>query len=118
MPQPIINIEYLDNKHAADLQVLASDKAISDTTSLPHPYPPNAAIEFIEQAIKKREQSEEFIFAVINNEQKFVGTCCIIKCNFETRTAVLGYWIGKPIGVMDMQQQPVKLSRSHLITWN
>src|SRR5438046_5092639 len=91
-----VKIVPLKLQHSEEMQVLASDKLISDTTSLPHPYPLNGAVNFINETIIKRNRKEEFLFAVINAQDLFVGTSCLLKCNFEDHSAILGYWIGVP----------------------
>ena len=42
-----IYIEPIALKHAPSIQKLASDPAISATTTLPHPYPENGAVDWI-----------------------------------------------------------------------
>ena len=96
MINELLEIVPVDLQHAPQIQLLASDKAIADTTSLPHPYPADGAVNFIKDAMGKRERKEEFVFAVMHKEEGLIGTSCLLKCNYENLSAVLGYWIGIP----------------------
>ena len=42
-------IHMLAPEHAQGLQILAANPAVAAMTRIPHPYPPDAARQFIEQ---------------------------------------------------------------------
>ena len=88
-----IHIEPIELKHAASIQKFASDPAIAATTTLPHPYPENGALAWIEDCHKKRDAGETYAFAVLQGDQ-VIGTCSLLEVTDDAAT--IGYWIGKP----------------------
>lgn len=82
---------------AKDVQRLAGDRAIADTTLLiPHPYEDGMAEQWISTHSAKFEAGESSIFAIVLRESnQLVGAIGLeIVPRFER--AELGYWIGKP----------------------
>ena len=82
---------------AKDVQRLAGDRAIADTTlQIPHPYEDGVAEQWISTHQAKVEAGEMAIFAIILQEsRKLIGSIGLeIVHRFER--AELGYWIGKP----------------------
>lgn len=80
-------------EHAAALQLLASDPAIAATTRIPHPYPPGAALQFIEHQRKESAEGRAHVF-VIKDRNEILGVCGLHDIvNGEARE--LGYWIGR-----------------------
>lgn len=82
---------------STDVQRLAGDRAIADTTLLiPYPYEDGMAEQWISSHQAKIEAGEMAIFAIILQEsQKLVGAIGLeIVSRFQR--AELGYWIGKP----------------------
>lgn len=90
-----IRIEPIEEKHAPSVQKLASDPAISDTTTLPSPYPEDGAITWIRKTVKLRGEGREYAFAVFDVDV-LVGVCSILNVDKALGSAELGYWIGKP----------------------
>src|SRR5262245_10328390 len=91
-----IQIEPLDFKHAKAVQALASDPAIGATSNVPSPYPADGAVSWIRHASLKRAQGADYCFAVIDGAGTVVGACSLIDVDKKSRSAELGYWIGKP----------------------
>ena len=81
------------NSRALVLAV-AADPAIAATTRVPHPYPQDEAVRFVEQQRADRAAGTAFVFA-IEAEQQLVGVVGLHDIEGgEARE--LGYWIGKP----------------------
>ena len=82
---------------AKDVQRLAGDGAIADTTlNIPHPYEDGMAEEWISTHQPKFESGELLNFAIVSRtSDKLIGAIGLrIVPRFER--AELGYWIGKP----------------------
>jgi RimJ/RimL family protein N-acetyltransferase len=82
---------------AKDVQLLAGDRAIADTTlNIPHPYEDDMAEEWISTHQPKFETGELSNFAIVlRSSGKLIGAIGLrIVPRFER--AELGYWIGKP----------------------
>ena len=68
---------------------------IPKNTFVPHPYPPEAAQEFVQKAQEKWQADEDFTFAIIDKATgKFAG-CMGIHPIAAHHRAEVGYWIGK-----------------------
>jgi RimJ/RimL family protein N-acetyltransferase len=87
-------VYMLSAEHADAIQRLASDAAIAATTRVPHPYPENAARDFIAAQMVERAEGTAYVF-VIKERWDVVGVCGLhgIEGN-EGRE--LGFWIGRP----------------------
>lgn len=82
---------------AADVQRLASDYAVADTTqNIPHPYPDGAAVEWISTHGLAFEAGDAATFAVVlRRDDALVGTVGI-RFDLRSDSGELGYWIGRP----------------------
>lgn len=82
---------------AAEVQRLAGEREIADTTSnIPHPYEDGMAEEWIAAHTPEFKERKAVTFAVIGaDSEKLVGA---IGLTFdpEVQEAELGYWVGKP----------------------
>ncbi|WP_426750338.1 GNAT family N-acetyltransferase [Myxococcus sp. Y35] len=94
-PSDDILVEPVMPQHAAALQVLASDPAVSATTHLPSPYPPGHAEAWIRGAMEARARGTEFHFAVVHPLDGVVGCCSLVALSPRDRSAQLSYWIGQ-----------------------
>lgn len=101
-PQPVLETDRLILRpfalsDATDVQRLAGDFAVADTTlNIPHPYPDGAAEEFISSHPAKYEQSEAASYAItLKRNQSLLGGIGL-NVNKRFRHAELGYWIAKP----------------------
>jgi RimJ/RimL family protein N-acetyltransferase len=88
-----IDITPISLEHAPRIQELASDPAITATTTLPEPYPEDGARQFIETTLKQREERKQFVFTIMADGEP-VGVCGLDDCT--DNSAELGYWVGKP----------------------
>ncbi len=82
---------------APDVQRLAGEKVVADTTaSLPHPYPAGAAEAWIATHAAKWDAHEELIWAItLKNTGELVGAIGLTFAEAHER-AELGYWVGRP----------------------
>ncbi len=100
--QPILQSNRLilrpfDLTDAKEVQQLAGDRAIADTTlEIPHPYKDGMAEQWISTHREKFEEGKATLFAIVLRESnKLIGAIGLeIVSRFQR--AELGYWIGKP----------------------
>jgi [ribosomal protein S5]-alanine N-acetyltransferase len=82
---------------AKDVQQLAGDRAIADTTlEIPHPYEDGMAEEWISTHREKFEAGEMVNFAIILRETNGLIGAIGLTVVQKFERAELGYWIGKP----------------------
>jgi len=82
---------------AADVQRLAGDRAIAETTAaIPHPYPDGAAGEWIASHPDRFARGESVTFAITRREDSALLGAIGLEINAEMQRAELGYWVGKP----------------------
>lgn len=92
----ILRMRPLQIRDIADIQRLAAAEEIARNTYVPHPYPPDAAQEFVQNAREQWRQEEAFVFAIIEAaSERFVG-CMGIHPQPAHQRAEVGYWIGVP----------------------
>jgi RimJ/RimL family protein N-acetyltransferase len=101
--QPTITTERLILRpfglsDASDVQRLAGDRVIADTTqAIPHPYRDGMAEEWIATHSEKFQQGVSCIFAIVRKtDQVLIGSISFIAIEQEHSRAELGYWVGKP----------------------
>jgi RimJ/RimL family protein N-acetyltransferase len=76
---------------------LASHRSIGrNTLSIPHPYPPGAALRFLEQVRSGYPRTGSCAFAVIVDETGEKAGAAGLTVDSRNRKAELGYWIGQP----------------------
>ena len=82
---------------AKDIQRLAGDEAIADTTlNIPHPYDIERAKEWIDSLHPQFEKGKRTVFAMIDCEtDNFLGAI-ELRIDQRYQRGELGYWIGKP----------------------
>jgi len=82
---------------AKDVQRLAGNKAIADTTlNIPHPYEDGMAEAWISSHQPGFEAGEQAAFAItLKPGGKLIGAISL-KIDTATQMAELGYWVGKP----------------------
>lgn len=83
-------------RHARDIQALASDEAIARWTSIPHPYPRDGALAFVDHAQRRRARGAQETFAVFEAGGGFLGVAALVRDDHLPARAELGYWIGRP----------------------
>jgi len=92
----MIHLEPLAPGHAAALQPLMEDPAIAETTSFPHPYPPDGARAYVAESAAFRAAGTKFVFAVLDGAGRPIGMALLREVNLAAREGELGYWIGRP----------------------
>jgi RimJ/RimL family protein N-acetyltransferase len=82
---------------ARDVQLLAGDRSIADTTlTIPHPYEDGAAEEWISGHQEIYDRGKGVTFAVTTKEDGvLVGAISLMSVS-AGHQAELGYWVGKP----------------------
>lgn len=86
----------LESRDASAIRILAAAPEIAANTFVPHPYPPDAADEFINTAQDKWRKDEAFVFGIIEKRCGSFAGCMGIHPVAEHNRAEVGYWIGKP----------------------
>ncbi|MFZ1947053.1 MAG: GNAT family N-acetyltransferase [bacterium] len=82
---------------AAEVQRLAGDRAIADTTlEIPHPYEDGMAEQWIATHVPKFEAGEQVALAItLADSSRLVGAVGLaVQARFDR--AEIGYWVGKP----------------------
>lgn len=105
MPQPVLETDRLLLRpyvaaDAADVQRLAGDRRIADTTAnIPHPYPDGAAERWIAGLAPAFEEGSRVAFAVtLRGTGELAGTIDLHAVSREHARAELGYWIAVGTG--------------------
>ena len=92
----IVRMRPLESDDIPHILKLASAAEIAENTFVPHPYPPEAAAEFVSKTRERWHYDEGFTFAIIDtSSDAFVGAMGIHPKG-EHHAAEVGYWIGKP----------------------
>ncbi|MHC4449371.1 MAG: GNAT family N-acetyltransferase [Planctomycetota bacterium] len=83
---------------AADVQRLAGEFAVADTTgTIPHPYPDGVAEHWIATHADAFARGEGVSFAVtIADSGELIGSMSLMRISKRHASAELGFWIGKP----------------------
>lgn len=82
---------------ADDVQRLAGDRAVADTTlNVPHPYEDGLAEKWISNHRDWFERGEQAVFAIVlRPEITLIGTVGL-QISRDDQRGELGYWVGKP----------------------
>lgn len=82
---------------AADVQRLAGNWAVADTTSnIPHPYPDGVAEVWISGHAQRFERREILTLAVTLRETGELAGCISLSLRDDDDKAEMGYWLGVP----------------------
>jgi RimJ/RimL family protein N-acetyltransferase len=92
---PRVTLEPVAPRHADAVQRLAEDPAVTATTNLPEPYPPDGAAAWIRHVAPRHVAGDEYAFAVRNAAGSVVGVVGVVDVR-AGEEAELGYWIGRP----------------------
>ena len=94
---PRLILRAFELNDAGDVQRLAGDRAVADTTlSIPHPYGDGVAEEWIVKQQPRFEAGEVATFAVTFKESGVLIGAIGLRIERQFDRAELGYWIGKP----------------------
>lgn len=92
----LVRMRLLETGDIPALQRLAAAEEIAKNTFVPHPYPPDAARDFVQKAREQWRNEEAFVFAILEKtSEHFVG-CMGIHLTPAHNRAEVGYWIGLP----------------------
>ncbi|PZP62527.1 MAG: N-acetyltransferase [Pseudoxanthomonas spadix] len=101
--QPVLETERLLLRpylatDAADVQRLAGDARVADTTAnIPHPYPDGAAQAWIAAQASALAAGTRIAYAVtLRRDGALIGTVDLHEMSRTHARAMLGYWIGVP----------------------
>jgi len=82
---------------ATDVQRLAGDRAVADTTlNIPHPYPDGAAGQWISSHVACFQRREIMTLAITLRASGELAGCISLRLNDTHNRAELGYWMGVP----------------------
>ncbi len=102
---------------APDVQRLAGDKSIADTTlNIPHPYEDGLAEKWIATHREKFEKGELVNFAIVLREREVLIGAISLVINKRHEFAELGYWVGKPYWGYGYCTEAVKTVLEHGFT--
>ena len=100
--QPILTTERLLLRpfklaDAPEVQRLAGDRAIADTTvAIPYPYPDGVAEDWISKHANWFAEGKQVTFAITRKlDDALIGAINLMEVS-KAHQAELGYWIGKP----------------------
>ena len=92
----LVRIRPIETSDIPHIQRLAAAEEIANNTFVPHPYPPDAAKDFVHKAREQWRYEEAFVFAILERaNERFVGCMGLHPLPAQTRAEV-GYWIGVP----------------------
>lgn len=96
MESDLCQMRPLDSRDIEPIRQLAGAAEIAANTFVPHPYPPDAASEFVKLCQERWKHDEAYVFAIIQKpDMDFAGTIGI-HLDHAHNCADVGYWIGKP----------------------
>jgi len=87
-----VSIRPLKLKDAEAVQRYASDPRVADTTTIPHPYPQDGGLTFVENSLEAQEKRESFQFAIIVDNE-MIGVIGLNRADFENYTVNVDYAI-------------------------
>lgn len=90
-------LRSFEKRDAPEVQSLAGDRAIADTTlTIPHPYEDGVAEQWIAQHRGQFEAGTHAVFAIeLGDDRRLVGAISLT-IDRDFSKAELGYWIGQP----------------------
>jgi [ribosomal protein S5]-alanine N-acetyltransferase len=101
-PQPVLDTPRLvlrpfEARDGADVERLAGDRAVADTTqNIPHPYPPGGAVGWIATHPATWAAGEGASYAITDRDTDTLVGAIGLAINAMNDSAELGYWIGAP----------------------
>ncbi|MCY4145805.1 MAG: GNAT family N-acetyltransferase [Chloroflexi bacterium] len=106
---PALCMRPLAEQDIAAILKYASAPEIAANTFVPHPYPPEAAHEFVQKASEAWRSEQDYTFAIIEAQSdSFAGVMGIHPVQ-EHQRAEVGYWIGLPFWGRGLATQALRL---------
>lgn len=96
-------------EHAPAIQRLIAHPEVAATTRIPHPYPDDGAVRFIEDiAGPKRAAGTQYAFVMLD-DGGLVGHISLKNVDRERGEAEVGYWVGRPYWGRGYASEAVRL---------
>jgi RimJ/RimL family protein N-acetyltransferase len=108
---PLVTLQPIAPEHAAVVQDLASDPAVTRTTNLPEPYPAGGAAAWIDVVAPRHAAGVEYAFAILAQVApamrgvgpEVIGVCGLVMPERPSggagvgtaAVAEMGYWLGR-----------------------
>ena len=86
----------LETRDCDAILALAAAPEIAANTFVPHPYPPDAAGEFVRRGQEGWQNDEAYVFGIIEKSSRRFAGCMGLHPIAEHNRAEVGYWIGVP----------------------
>jgi RimJ/RimL family protein N-acetyltransferase/uncharacterized glyoxalase superfamily protein PhnB len=90
-----VSLRPIQTGDEAAIQLYASDAEIARTCNVPHPYPANGGVAFVEKAVSARAARARFAFAILR-QGEFVGVTDLNAPDFAAGTCKIDYWVARP----------------------
>jgi len=91
----LVSIRLVERTDAADVQRYASDPRIARSSNVPHPYPEDGGVAFVERVMAGRADGHQYAFA-IQCDGHFAGIMTLNAVDRAAGTAELDYWVAVP----------------------
>lgn len=83
-------------EHAPAIQRLAAHPEVAATTLVPHPYPGDGAVRFVEDVVLPgRAEDRLYAFVMIEGDE-VVGHISVKSVDRDKAQGEVGYWVGRP----------------------
>ena len=92
----LVLMRPLAREDIPQIRRLAAAEEIANNTYVPHPYPPEAADEFVQKTRDQWRKDEACVFAVVESASGEFAGCMGIHFQPAHNRAEIGYWIGVP----------------------
>jgi RimJ/RimL family protein N-acetyltransferase len=104
-----VTIVPTTREHTSAIQRLASHPDVAATTLIPHPYPEDGAVRFVEDLVLPgRAAGTEHAFVVVADGE-VVGHITVKDVDRVRGEAEIGYWIGRPYWGRGYASEAVRL---------
>jgi RimJ/RimL family protein N-acetyltransferase len=87
----VIRLEPLDRSYLAGLAAVAADPDVRRFTRVPDPVPPGFPETWLGRYEEGRREGTREGFAIVGDEDDFLGVAVVPRLDRDTRTAELGY---------------------------
>jgi ribosomal-protein-alanine N-acetyltransferase len=88
----MITIEPISETHLDLVHLYASDKRISDTSNVPHPYTREMADDWFKMVCARQESGQSKVFAIIFDGY-FAGVISLNNISPQDRKSEIDYWV-------------------------